>query len=84
MVLSKGDATNRLLVVKTYGIIHGNTIQLERSPDLPEGQAVEVELRPLTEDLVLAAAREVRDRFLQRWGQRLDLSLRFLHEDREG
>ena len=83
VVLGMGDTTKRLLVMKTYGIIHGDTIQLEGSPDLPEGQAVEVELRPLSEDPVLAAAREIRDRFLQRWGQRLDLSLRFLHEDRE-
>ena len=68
MVLGNGDTSKRLLVVKTYGIIHGNTIQLERSPGLPEGQAVEVELRPLTEDPFLAAAREVRNRFLERWG----------------
>jgi len=80
--------------VKTYGTIHGNTIQLEETPDFPEGQHVEVlitaderlvnrELRPLVEDPVLTAAREVRSRFFQRWGSCLDLSLQFLREDRE-
>lgn len=71
------------VIVKSYGIIRGNTIQLEETPDLPEGQYVEVELRPLAEDPVLTAAREARSCFLQRWGRCLDLSLQFLHEDRE-
>lgn len=77
--LTTGDQ----VIVKSYGIIHGNTIQLEEAPDLPDGQYVEVELRPLAEDPVLTAAWEARSRFLQRWGRCLDLSLQFLHEDRE-
>ncbi len=30
------------------GVVHGNTIELEREPGLPDGQAVSVEIRPIT------------------------------------
>jgi uncharacterized protein (DUF433 family) len=30
------------------GVIHGKTIELEREPGLPDGQAVSVEIRPVT------------------------------------
>lgn len=30
-----------------HGVVHGNTIELERSPQVGEGQAVEVVLRPI-------------------------------------
>ncbi len=73
----------RQLTVKTYGTIHGDSVQLEENPNLPDGQPVEVELRPLEEDPVLTAARKARNGFLQKWGHPLDLSLQFLHEDRE-
>jgi hypothetical protein len=69
--------------MKVYGTIHGNTIQLEETLDLPEGQLVEVEVRPLAEDPILIAAQEIRNRFFQQWGGCLDLSLQFLREDRE-
>ncbi len=71
------------VIMKRYGTVRGNTIQLDEALELPEGQPVEVELRPLVEDPVLGAAREIRSRLLQRWGRPLDLSLQFLREDRE-
>lgn len=59
-------------------------MELEESPGLPDGQRVEVELQPVTEDPVLAAAAQLRARLLQRWKKPLNLSLEFLREDREG
>lgn len=69
--------------MKTFGVVHGRTVELENAPDFPEGQCVEVELLPLAEDPVLTAAQKIRGRFLQRWERRLDLSLHFLREDRQ-
>jgi hypothetical protein len=68
--------------MKACGVIRGKTIELEEGPGLPEGQRVEVEIKPVEGDPVLAAADRVRERFLQRWGQPLNLSLEFLREDR--
>jgi hypothetical protein len=59
-------------------------VELDESPGLPDGQRVEVELLPVTEDPVLAAATQLRSRLLQRWQKPLNLSLEFLREDRVG
>jgi len=72
----KGEA------MRACGIIRGKVVELEESPGLPDGQRVEVELLPLTEDPVLAAATRLRARLLQRWKKPLNLSLEFLREDR--
>jgi hypothetical protein len=34
------------MTVNVNGVIHGNTIKLERDAGLPDGQAVSVEVRP--------------------------------------
>jgi hypothetical protein len=57
-------------------------VELEESPGLPEGQRVEVELLPVTEDPVLAAATRLRASLLHRWEKPLNLSLDLLREDR--
>jgi len=36
-------------MVTIHGVIHGKTIELECEPGLPEGQRIEVEIRPLDE-----------------------------------
>src|SRR5262245_47837125 len=52
----KGDAGPRMTPVPRrrrrwrmtmQGVIHGKTIELEREPGFPEGQAVTVEIRPI-------------------------------------
>lgn len=68
--------------MKACGTIHGKVVELEESPGLPDGQRVEVELTPVAEDPVLAAAVRIRERFLQRWQKPLNLSLELLREDR--
>ena len=68
--------------MRACGIIRGKVVELEESPGLPDGQRVEVELTPVAEDPVLAAAERVRARLLRRWGKPLNLSLEFLREDR--
>ena len=68
--------------MKACGVIRGKTIELEEAPGFPEGQQVEVEIKLMESDPVLAAADRVRERFLQRWGKPLNLSLEFLREDR--
>lgn len=67
--------------MKVCGVIRGKIIELEEAPDLPEGQRVEVELKLVEEDPVLAAADWIRERLLQRWGKPLNLSLEFLREE---
>lgn len=73
---SQGEA------MKACGTTRGKIVELEESPGLPDGQRVEVELTPLVEDSVLAAAVRLRARLLHRWGKPLNLSLEFLREDR--
>jgi hypothetical protein len=68
--------------MRACGVIRGKFVELEELSGLPDGQRVEVELTPVTEDPVLAAADRVRERFLRRWGKPLNLSLEFLREDR--
>jgi hypothetical protein len=68
--------------MRACGIIRGKVVELEESLGLPDGQRVEVELLPVTEDLVLAAATRLRARLLQRWKKPLNLSLELLREDR--
>jgi hypothetical protein len=68
--------------MKACGIIRGKFVELEESPGLPDGQRVEVELTPVVEDPVLAAAVRIRERLLHRWKKPLNLSLEFLREDR--
>lgn len=68
--------------MRACGIIRGKIVELEESPDLPDGQRVDVELTPVIEDPVLIAAMRIRERLLQRWKKPLNLSLEFLREDR--
>lgn len=68
--------------MRVCGVIRGKFVELEEPPGLPDGQRVEIELTPVAEDPVLAAADRVRERFLRRWGKPLNLSLEFLREDR--
>lgn len=69
--------------MKVCGVMKGKIIELEESPGLPEGQLVEVELKPVEGDLLLVAADRIREHFLRRWGRPLNLSLEFLREDRD-
>jgi hypothetical protein len=73
---SQGEA------MKACGTIRGKVVEREESPGLPDGQRVEVELTPIVEDPVLAAAARLRERLLHRWGKPLNLSLELLREDR--
>lgn len=68
--------------MRVCGIVRGRVVELEESPGLPDGQRVEVELTPVVEDPVLAAATQLRERLRQRWGKSLNLSLELLREDR--
>lgn len=68
--------------MKVCGIVRGKVVELEESPGLPDGQRVEVELTPVGEDPVLAAAVRIRERLLRRWKKPLNLSLELLREDR--
>ena len=68
--------------MKASGTIRGKVVELEESPGLPDGQRVEVELTPVAEDPVLAAATRIRERLLLRWKKPLNLSLEWLREDR--
>lgn len=43
-----------------YGIVHGRTIELQSDVGLPDGQSVEVTLRPLTSDQPLPPGEGIR------------------------
>jgi len=45
--LSRLSAGGTLMSEVLHGVVHGKTIELERSPQVGEGQAVEVVLRPI-------------------------------------
>lgn len=81
--------------MKTKGEIRGTTIELETATNLPDGQAVEVEIRLLTARPVTAgiigdvetdamkAAEELRGLIAKQVGGNLDCSSRYVREDRE-
>lgn len=81
--------------MKTKGVIRGTTIELDAAADLPDGQAVELEINALTapdavasnpdhsQDDAMRAADELRQRIAERVGGNLDCSSRYVREDRE-
>jgi predicted DNA-binding antitoxin AbrB/MazE fold protein len=67
--------------MKLRGEIKGQTIALDGPVDMPDGQRVEVEIRPV--DDVIERAREIRDKLEKQWGGKLNRSLEYVREDRD-
>ena len=76
-------------------MICGKTIELEMVADLPEGQAVEVDISLLgapaamardpdpSQDDVMRVADETQQRITERLGGNLNLSVDYIREDRD-
>ncbi len=85
--------------MKRRGIVKGQTIEFEHPIGFPDGQAVELDIRPLAVDNgasleaeadrerqigeALRQADEIRDRLEKQWGGKLNLSVQYVREDRE-
>ena len=84
--------------MKRRGIVKGQTIEFDHSLGLPDGQAVELDIRPLEgqnglspagqtdrerQREALRQADEIRDRLEKQWGGKLNLSVQYIREDRD-
>ena len=85
--------------MKRRGIVKGQTIEFEHPIGFPDGQAVELDIRPLAGENgaspeaeadrerqigeALRKADEIRDRLEKQWGGKLNLSVQYVREDRE-
>ena len=85
--------------MKRRGIVRGQTIEFEHPIGFPDGQAVELDIRPLAgengaspEDQAdrerrigeaLRQADEIRERIRKELGGELNLSVQYVREDRE-
>ncbi len=68
--------------MKLRGEIKGQTIALDWPVDFPDGLRVEVDIRPV--DDVIERAKEIRNKLEEQWGGKLNHSLEYLREDRDG
>ena len=84
--------------MKRRGIVKGQTIELDHPLYLPDGRAVELDIRPLpsqngvvpvdqsVRERQIEASRqadEIRNRLEKQWGGKLNLSVEFVREDRD-
>ena len=84
--------------MKRRGIVKGHTIEFDHPLGLPDGQAVELDIRPLADQNgaspaahtdrerqreALRQADEIRDRLEKQWGGKLNLSVQYIREDRD-
>lgn len=68
--------------MKLRGEIKGQTIVLDKPVDLADGQRVEIDIQPV--DDVIESAKEIRNKLEEQWGGKLNRSLEYLREDRDG
>ncbi len=68
--------------MKLRGEITEQTIALDEPVDLPDGLRVEIDIRPV--DDVIERAKEIRNKLEEQWGGKLNRSLEYLREDRDG
>ena len=85
--------------MKRRGIVKGQTIEFDHPLGLPDGQAVELDIRPLAGENgaspaaqaerkrqigeALRQADEIKDRLEKQWGGKLNLSVQYIREDRD-
>ena len=84
--------------MKRRGIVKGQTIEFDHPLGLPDGQAVELDIRPLAGENgtspagqtdrerqreALRQADEIRERIRKELGGELNLSVQYIREDRE-
>ena len=84
--------------MKRRGIVKGHTIEFDHPLGLPDGQAVELDIRPLADKNgaspagqtdrerqreALRQADEIKDRLEKQWGGKLNLSVQYIREDRD-
>ena len=85
--------------MKRRGIVKGHTIEFDHPLGLPDGQAVELDIRPLAGENgaspagqtdrerqigeALRQADEIRERIRKELGGELNLSVQYIREDRE-
>ena len=84
--------------MKRRGIVKGQTIEFDHPLGLPDGQAVELDIRPLADKNgaspagqtdrerqreALRQADEIRERIRKELGGELNLSVQYVREDRE-
>ena len=68
--------------MKLRGEIKGQTIVLDGPVDLVDGQRVEIDIQPV--DDVIEQAKKIRNKLEEQWGGKLNRSLEYLREDRDG
>ena len=68
--------------MKLRGEITEQTIALDEPVDLPDDLRVEIDIRPV--DDVIERAKEIRNKLEEQWGGKLNRSLEYLREDRDG
>ena len=68
--------------MKLHGSIKGQTIVLDGPVGLADGQRVEIDIC-LVDD-VIERAKEIRNKLEEQWGGKLNRSLEYLREDRDG
>lgn len=85
--------------MKRRGIVKGQTIEFEHPLGIPDGQAVELDIRPLAGENgatpaaqadrkrqigeAMRQADEIRERIRKEIGGELNLSVQYIREDRE-
>ena len=84
--------------MKRRGIVKGQTIEFEHPLGIPDGQAVELDIRPLAGENgaspaaqadrerrreAMRQADEIRERLEKQWGGKLNLSVQYIREDRD-
>lgn len=85
--------------MKRRGIVKGQTIEFEHPLGIPDGQAVELDIRPLAGENgaspaaqadrerqigeALRQADEIMERLEKQWGGKLNLSVQYIREDRD-
>ena len=85
--------------MKRRGIVKGHTIEFDHPLGLPDGQAVELDIRPLADKNgaspaaqadrerqigeALRQADEIRERIRKELGGEINLSVQYVREDRE-
>ena len=85
--------------MKRRGIVKGQAIEFEHPLGIPDGQAVELDIRPLAGENgaspaaqadrkrqigeAMRQADEIRERLEKQWGGKLNLSVQYIREDRD-
>ena len=84
--------------MKRQGIIKGQTIEFDHPLGLPDGQAVELDIRPLAGEngaapadetvrerqrAAMREAAEIRNRLEKRWGGKVNVAVQYVREDRD-